>query len=129
MPKAGDKFVTTLKRAHLEWGSHRHTNSRGIRYGEGYLQIPASIARSLFITNNNRGTSAIYLTNTSDGYLQDVKLLAAGCSIKGDIYAKQFQGKGKLTILGDWFNHLDLVAGDQIEIKFVSPTEILLTKI
>lgn len=129
MPKTGDKYITTLKKAHLEWGAHRHTHTRGIRYGEGYLQIPASIARSLFITNSNRGTSATYYATTSDGYLKNVELLAAGCSIKGSIYAKQFQGKGKLTLLGDWYKHLGLVIGDRIEVKFVSTSEILLTKI
>lgn len=39
MPNTGDQFVTTLKTAHLKWGSHRYTNSRDIIYGEGYLQI------------------------------------------------------------------------------------------
>lgn len=30
MPNTGDSFITTLKQAHLEWGSYRHTNSKGI---------------------------------------------------------------------------------------------------
>lgn len=29
MPIAGDSFTTILKQAHLQWGNHRHTNSRG----------------------------------------------------------------------------------------------------
>jgi len=129
MPKKGDSYIATLKKPHLEWGSYRHTNSRGTRYGEGYIQIPASIARQLFITNNNRGPGATYTCNTSDMYLKNVMLLAAGCSTKGNIYAKQFQGKGKLRLLGDWFAHIGAKVGDQIEVKFISPTEILLTKL
>lgn len=35
MPKTGDTFTSTLKKAHLEWGSHRHTSTRGTVYGEG----------------------------------------------------------------------------------------------
>ena len=49
MPNTGDSFITTLKQAHLQWGSHRYTDSRGIVFGEGYLQIPAYIARNLNI--------------------------------------------------------------------------------
>ena len=37
MPNIGDNFITTLKKAHLEWGTYRHTLSRGLIYGEGYL--------------------------------------------------------------------------------------------
>lgn len=129
MPKTGDSFIAVLKKPHLEWGSHRHTKSRGIRYGEGYIQIPASIARSLFITNNNRGSGATYTCSSSDMFLEDVMLLASGCGTKGGIYAKQFQGKGKLTLLGGWFAHIGAKEGDQIEVKFLTPSKILLTKI
>ena len=52
MPNTNDSFITTLKKAHLEWGTHRHTNTRGIVYGEGYLQIPISEARRLDIYNS-----------------------------------------------------------------------------
>jgi hypothetical protein len=27
MPKNGDTFITTLKKAYLEWGTHRYTSS------------------------------------------------------------------------------------------------------
>lgn len=129
MPKIGDKFITVLKQAHLQWGSHRYTNSRGIVYGEGYLQIPAYIARKFFITNSNRGSGAIYKCNSTDGYLNDVTILATRCSKKGNIFAKQFQGKGDLKLLGDWFHHIGAVEGDQIEILFISPNKIFLTKL
>lgn len=129
MPNTGDSFITTLKKAHLEWGSHRHTNTRNIVYGEGYLQIPASIARALDITNSNSTNNNIYICNSIDGFLSDVLLKSTGCSQAGNIYAKQFHGSGRLTLLGDWFRHIGAQVGDQIRIDFISPTEIQLTNI
>lgn len=127
MPQAGDYFITTLKRAHLEWGSYRHTNSRGIIYGEGYLQIPKSEAKRIGIYNsNNPNALNIFNCNSTDRYLQNVTLKASGSSSKGDIYAKQFQGNGNLSLLGDWFHHINAQVGDQVCITWTSPTDILL---
>jgi hypothetical protein len=129
MPNTGDSFITTLLQAHLEWGEHRHTNSRGIVIGEGYLQIPADVAYDFEITNNHSAIrSAEYDFSTSDDYIVNEKLLAAGNQHRVE-YAKQFQGSGNLKLLGNWFNHIDAQIGDQIEIRFISPTEILLTRI
>lgn len=129
MPNTGDTFITTLKQAHLEWGVHRHTNSRGIVFGEGYLQIPASIARNLNITNSNSPNNNVYLCSSNDGFLNNVNLKATGCSHAGSIYAKQFHGSGNLQLLGSWFHHINAQIGDQVRIDFISPSEILLTKI
>jgi len=129
MPNTGDTFTTILKQAHLEWGSHRHTNSRGVVFGEGYLQIPTVIARSLNITNSNSPNNNMYICNSSDGFLQNVRIKATGCSNAGNIFAKQFHGSGNLQLLGDWFNHINAQINDQIQIDFINQTEILLTKI
>lgn len=129
MPDVGDSFITILKRAHLQWGFHRHTNSRGIRYGEGYLQIPAPIARRLNITNSNSQNNNRYICNSDDGYLNNVTLKATGCSRAGDIHAKQFHGAGNLRLLGDWFSHINAQIDDRIQIDFISPSEMLLTKL
>ncbi|MCI0922338.1 hypothetical protein [Sphingobacterium rhinopitheci] len=129
MPNTGDSFITILKQAHLQWGSHRHTNSRGILFGEGYLQIPASIARRQNITNSNSTNTNVYLCSSTDGFLNNVNLKATGCSHAGSIHAKQFHGSGNLQLLGHWFNHINAQIGDQIRIDFITPTEILLTKI
>lgn len=129
MPNTGDTFITTLKQAHLEWGVHRHTTSRGIVFGEGYLQIPASIARNLNITNSNSPNNNVYLCSSNDGFLNNVNLKATGCSHAGSIYAKQFHGSGNLQLLGSWFHHINAQIGDQVRIDFISPSEILLTKI
>ena len=128
MPQTGDSFITTLKQAHLEWGEFRHTNSRGIRIGEGYLQIPSDDAYNFNITNHNSDIrSAEYDFSTSDGFIVNNKLLASGNQHKAE-FAKQFHGLGNLQLLGDWFISIDAQIGDQIEIKFISPTEILLTR-
>ncbi|MBN2598117.1 MAG: hypothetical protein JXR82_15180 [Marinifilaceae bacterium] len=129
MANDGDSFITTLKKAHLEWGSHRYTSSRDIIYGEGYLQIPADIAYDLDITNNHSSLrSAEYDFSTDDGFIVNGKLLASGNQSEEE-FAKQFQGLGNLKLLGDWFNHINAQVGDQIQIDFKSATEILLTKL
>ncbi|WP_456312776.1 hypothetical protein [Pseudomonas shirazensis] len=129
MPQPGDSFITTLKQAHLEWGEFRHTNSRQITIGEGYLQIPADEAYRHEITNNKSTLrSAEYDFSTFDDFIVDGKLLAAGNQSRPE-FAKQFQGSGHLKLLGDWYNHINAQIDDKIEIKFISATEILLTKI
>jgi len=129
MPNINDCFVTILKEAHLKWGSHRHTNSRGIIYGEGYLQIPASIARSLNITNSNSSNNNIYSCSSMDKFLDNVQLKSTGCSRAGDKFAKQFHGKGNLRLLGGWFDYINAQIGDKVEIKFISSSKIFLTKL
>lgn len=130
MPNTNDILITTLRKAHLEWGSHRHTTSRGTVYGEGYLQIPIAKARLLNITNSNlNGGNIGYVCNSSDGFLNNVELKAAGSMASGNIYAKQFHGSGNLKVLGDWFSHVNAQIGDKVEIKWTSPTQIILTKL
>ena len=53
MAKAGDTFTIILKQPHLNWGSYRYTNSRGVVYGEGYIPIPAKDAYRLGLLNSN----------------------------------------------------------------------------
>lgn len=127
MPKAGQSYIVTLKQAHINWGTHRHTRTRPRRPDEGYLQIPAFVAYA-FDIKNNYGGNPLYNANTSDGVLQNVTLLASGKQSKPD-YAKQFQSKGDLQILGRWIKSGGTVVGDQILVEFITPTEILLTKI
>ena len=79
MPNTGDSFITTLLQAHLEWGEHRHTNSRGVIIGEGYLQIPSEFAYQFNITNNSCATrSAEYDFSTEDNFFTNEKSLASG---------------------------------------------------
>lgn len=126
----GDNFITTLKKAHLEWGTYRHTSSRGLIYGEGYLQIPAKIARQLQIYNSNQvGVITEYNCNSIDGFLQNVILKASGCSRVGNVFAKQFHGSGDLKVLGDWFHHINASIGDRIKILWVTPTDITIERL
>src|SRR5690606_38271386 len=105
---AGDSFITTLNQAHLEWGTHRHTNSRGFIYGEGYLHIPRSDAMRIGIYNSNQpGATNTFNCSSADGFLSNVLIKASGSSSAGDIYAKQFQGNGNLQLIGNWFGHLN----------------------
>lgn len=127
MPNAGDTFITTLKRTHLEWGNFRHTTTRAIIYGEGYLQIPSIFAYNYNITNNKTNArSPEYDFSTSDNFITNSKLLASGNQYLPQ-FAKQFQGSGNLKLLGNWFSHINAQIGDQIEIKFITATEIVLT--
>ena len=130
MPKKNDKYITTLKKAHLEWGTHRYAPTRDKIYGEGYLQIPRAIAKEFCIYNSNIDDSQTeYLCNSKDGFLENITLKASGSMTQGDKYAKQFQGSGDLKALGAWFADIDAKEGDKIEIHWVSPTEVLITKL
>lgn len=130
MPTAGDTFITKLKKAHLEWGSHRHTSTRGRINGEAYLQIPLKEARRLEIYNSNKsGALTEYNCNSVDGFLENVLLKASGCSKGGDIHAKQFQGSGALRLLGAWFVAVGAKPGDRVRITWISSSDIEIAKI
>ena len=63
-------FTVTVQRAHLEWGTHRYTNSRGIVYGEGYIMIPANCARMYNLLNRNgtNGEDILGIVPIADGF-------------------------------------------------------------
>lgn len=129
MPNIGDNFTITLGEAHLKWGTHRYTSSRTKRKGEGYLPIPREYAVAMNITMSNHPANNTYSCSSADGILQNAIVKAQGNSKKGDIYAKQFAGKKKLRMLGNWFTQTGAVVGDKIKIEFTSPTSILVTKL
>lgn len=129
MPKTGNAFIVTLNKAHLGWGKHRHTETRPLINCEGYLPIPAKYAKAMGITNSNALANTLYNCTSADGKLDNVTLLASGCSRRGYKYAKQFAGKGNLKLLGTWFSQIKADIGDRVEIKFTSPTDILITKL
>lgn len=130
MPKKNDSYTVILKQAHIEWGIHRHTSTRGLIYGEGYIQIPSNIATSLDIYMSNKvGANTEYTCNSTDGTLKNVILKASGSQGQNLEYAKQFQGSGNLKAVGDWYHALDAQIGDEIKVSFTSPTDIVLSKI
>ncbi len=132
MPTTGNSYVATLKNTHFRWGLLRYTSSRPKITNEGFIPIPIKYAKLFNITNKNGlrlGQSNIYKFSTTDGFLKDMELKASGSSKRGDMYAKNLHGNGNLKLLGTWFVHIKAQVGMQINVEFISPTEILLTKL
>ena len=130
MPNAGDSFVIELSEAHLGWGEHRHTETRRRIQGEGYIPIPRQAATELGIFNNNaEDATTEYCCTSADGVLEDVLLLASGCTRAGDVYAKQFQGSGDLQLLGFWYQTIHAQVGDQIRVTFTGPNSLRVEKL
>lgn len=130
MPQAGDHYTVILKKAHLQWGTHRHTSTRGFVYGEGYLQIPRAVARRLNIFNSNNSTATIiYNCNSVDGILDNVKIKASGSMVAGDTLAKQFQGNGNLQVFGSWYSQINAKTGDKVVVIWTSPSDVTVERI
>ncbi len=134
MAQTGNCFIVDLTPSQLGWGDERYTNSRPIRYGEGYLAIHKEYAEAfnLFNSNYTNGEDIlgenIFNCISSDGFL-NCQLKSEGCRKAGNIYAKQFAGNDNLRTLGNWYAHLQARVGDRIEVYFLSPTDIRLTLI
>lgn len=130
MPETDDSYVVTLKKAHIEWGTHRHTNTRELIYGEGYVQIPSKYATKFKIyMSNQKGANIEYKCTSSDGTLTDTILKASGSQGEDNLYAKQFQGSGNLKTIGSWYSKIKAKVGDKIKVTFTSPTSIYLEKL
>ena len=126
MPKAGDSYEIELKDAHLEWGKHRHTSTRGVVYGEGYLPIPRRKSKEYDIYNSNKaGANIVYNCSSVDGILKEVKLKASGSQSSGDVYAKQFQGDGDLQVIGGWYQKANAKVGDKVKISWTSSQDCI----
>ena len=134
MAIAGNNYTVTLKNAHLNWGEYRDSHTRPPISGEGYIPIPRDIAKMFHILNTN-GTGKIdvwgqniFHYKTSDGRQNGV-LRAQGCSGYGDIYAKQFSADNDLKKIGTWFKDIGADVGTVINVEWVSPYDIILTKV
>ena len=137
MANAGDTFTVELNQAQLEWGTFRFTGSRGLRYGEGYLKIPKTVALNLQLFNGNH-TNGYDITfdhvrfsyEKDKPVLRDVSFTAKqGCSNAGDPYAKQFAGDKDLMALGYWYSQINAQIGDLIRVTFTSPADVVLEKL
>ena len=130
MANTGDSYVVQLKPSHLGWGNYRYTNTRDIIYGEGYIPIPKGCARGYSIYNSNYVHTGLgyntFTASSCDRYLQNVVLLAQGCSTAGDIYAKQFSVLGNLQIIGDWYSNQNATTNNYVRVTWQSNTSILL---
>lgn len=124
MPKAGDFFIVILKQSHVAWGENRHTNTRELIDGEGYIPIPRKYAKLFGIYNSNAITANnVYNVIAVNGKISG-RLLAQGCSQAGDVYAKQFAIEGDLKGIGRWYTSVDAVVDGHVEVVFVSPVDI-----
>jgi len=131
MPQQGDVYTITLKETHLNWGTHRYTNTRDRIYGEGYIPIPRNIAIGFGIYNSNYESNhelgvSLFRCVSSDGNF-DGFLKASGSMVAGDEYAKQFQGLGDLKALGSWFSAVNAQVGDQVKVEWTSSTDVVIT--
>ena len=130
MAQAGDTYTIPLKQSHLNWGEHRNPTNRDIISGEGYIPIPKNFAINHGIFNSNHlqngfGYNLFYASST-DGFLNNVTLLAQGCSGKGDIYAKQFSVQGNLQAIGDWYKNCNATPNNSVKVLWTSPISIML---
>lgn len=131
MPKAGDSFVIVLKDTHMSWGTHRYTTTRDKIVGESYIPIPRAEAIKYGIYNSNKGKGLginQFKARSADGQYKGI-IKSGGSSRAGDIYAKNFSESGNLKGFSKWFDRASISVGDHIEVKWISSTDVLLTKI
>lgn len=133
MAQAGDTYTVILKEAHLDWGTHRYTNSRGMVYGEGYIKIPSDVAYSFKLLNSN-GTSGkdvfgqnLFYCKSKDGLYQGV--LRAQGDQNDKRYAKQFSADDDLKAIGSWYSAISAAVGDTVRVTWTSPNEIIIEKL
>ena len=72
MAQAGQNYTITLQQAHLEWGTHRYTDSRGVVYGEGYIPIPDREARMFNIGANVGDRVKVFWTSPTDIVIEKI---------------------------------------------------------
>jgi hypothetical protein len=127
-------YIITLKKSHLEWGTHRYTSSRGDVYGEGYIPIPLKAAKLLELYNSNATDGAdmygknLYHCTSKDGNYSGV-LKAQGCKTEGDIFAKQFSGNNDLKSIGAWYKAINARIGDRVKVTITRNDAIEIEKI
>jgi len=130
MANTGDTYTVSLKPSHLHWGEHRNPTNRDIIPGEGYIPIPKNCAMNYGIFNSNHRHTGVghnlFYANSIDGFLNNVVLLAQGCSNAGDIYAKQFSVKGNLQMIGNWYRNCGATLNNSVRVTWINPTSVLL---
>lgn len=131
MAQVGDSYIVEIKKPHLEWGSYRHTESRDIIYGEGYIQIPAQVSYSFKLFNSNNPNTGLgynlFNCTSLDGKFQGI-LKSAGSQGPEEkrVFAKQFQGNGDLQAIGSWYQACGAEVGDEVKVTWTSPTDIVI---
>lgn len=130
MAIAGNSYIKPLSPSHLRWGTYRNTTTRNRISGEGYIPLPKKYARAFNIYNSNNTTTGLgynlFRASSTDGFLNNVLLLAQGCSTAGDVYAKQFSVQGDLTMIGAWYRNQNATTNNSVRVTWTSPTDIIL---
>ena len=128
MPKKGDVFLSYTYQRWGEYNPKRISQSRTPIPHEVYLAIPKPDAVNYNIYMSNvGGANTDYDAYDHNGDFICV-LKAQGHS--GDFtYAKQLSGRGNLKALADWIINNNITDADTIEIEFLSPTSLKLTKV
>lgn len=128
MPNTGDRFITNT---YQYWGTYdpkRLSTSRVTELDEAYIVIPKYVAEQFSIYMSNKiGANTSYEAYDDQGNFI-CTLKAQGCSTKGDVFAKQFAGKGNLKALSSWILINKITDADTIEVEFLSPYSLKLTK-
>jgi len=118
MPIAGDHYSIVLKQAHINWGTHRYTDTRDKISGEGYVPIPSQYARKFNIQKGSCFTAVF-----ADGY-PSFRMRAAGNAAADEILAKQFQGDGDLKAFGRWYASCNATIGDRVSVTFIDSNTV-----
>ena len=131
MNRTGQYFEVELKQAHLGWGTHRHTDTRGKIDKEAYIPIPAKDAYYFKLTNRNATNGEdivganLFYCESRDGLFREM-LLAQGCQGQGQnaLFAKQFSVPNDLKALGYWYEAIGAEVGDYLRLTWISNTEL-----
>ena len=130
MAQAGNTYTVKLKPSHLDWGEYRNPTNREPISGEGYIPIPKRYAVQYNIFNSNSNQIGLgynlFRASSVDGFLQNVLLLAQGCSEAGDPYAKQFSVDNNLKLIGQWYKNGGATTKNSVRVTWVSSTDIVL---
>lgn len=127
MPQAGDSYEVFIRPSHLDWGMYRNPTNRDFTPGESYIKIPARYARMYDL---QRGTQ--YTAHFANGYPNMLVQAAGNGPYENGIqYSKQFHGvgRGACRALTPWYVACNAAVGDIVRVEFLSPTDVLFTKL
>lgn len=130
MAQTGDTYTVPLEPAHLNWGEYRNSTNRDIIPGEGYIRIPKDFAVNHEIFNSNHDPAGfgynLFHASSTDGFLENVTLLAQGCSTAGNVYAKQFSVQGDLQMIGAWYANQQATTNNSVKVTWTNENTVTL---
>ena len=120
-------YIVDVLDPHRDWGLYRNETNRDFIEGESYVKIPSECARRFNIVRGNQYTAFFENGHPS----MQIKAAGNGPVRNGVQYAKQFEGigRGACKAFTPWYDSCDIQSGDYIEVRFLSSSEILFTKL